>query len=217
MSDAVQLENLGQKIVIPAFVAILTCLGTLGTAWFMFKGQQGATDVRMVQVAYERMESLDKRLIEANTQVVKLRARIMELEARLEREVNIDGFLEEFIDSFPFPAWIKYVDTDADGKMIFPMAVINKAYEHQHGVSKRRYAGNQDKDIWPPKVAEAFREHDLEVLRNKSAGTYTESYPKNPWAPVSSSNPTIEWIVVKVHLRFFDKQEMIFGMAVKAK
>lgn len=56
---------------------------------------------------------------------------------------------------YPFPFWIK----DTKGIMIF----INQAYEKAFGVSKERYVGQTDDQIWGKEKAEAYKRGDEEA------------------------------------------------------
>lgn len=194
--------------------AVLSCAATLGTAWLTFRGSQDVASADMLRSAYERMAELETRVADQSGEIAKLNARVLELQAQAKLDTNTELFLEEFIDGLPFPAWVKRVVRAPHQNVQFRMVAINKAYEHRHRISKRRYQGLTDHEVWPPDVARTFYLNDMQVLASKSAKRTIETYPTFPWEPESTSNPLLTRLVVKAYLHFLGGNEMIFGMAV---
>lgn len=207
-----------QKVAPMVIVALLSCLGTLGGQYLLMKGTEHKAeqeaDAEIVRATYDRMKELEGQVANLQAQVIKQNAEIVQLKVQLNSKVDIYAMLEEVLDGVPFPAWIKRVERDANGSVRFPMAMINKAYEYRYGISKHRYAGSTDAEIWPKEVADGFRHNDQLVLAQRSSGTYQEQFPKNPHQPISKTNPLIQKIVVKVYLKFPGHDPMIFGMSM---
>jgi PAS domain S-box-containing protein len=64
-----------------------------------------------------------------------------------------------FMNNSPAIAWAK----DADGRHVY----LNRTYERQLGVRLEDWRGKTDFQLWPPEVAQVFRDNDLAVLRHK--------------------------------------------------
>ena len=61
-----------------------------------------------------------------------------------------------FMDNSPALAWAK----DGDGRYVY----LSKAYEDRFKVRLQNWQGKTDFDLWPPGVAEKFRQNDLAAL-----------------------------------------------------
>ncbi len=124
-----------------------------------------------------------------------IKAQIASLEYINERLDAARGFLNDhfselsaFLCCMPFPAWIKNQDT----RMIY----VNRAYENAFGVTAEQYNTKFDSDIWTKDAAAVaaaaeYKQHDLEVMSQKSPIRYVEIYV-DPTG-VSSDVDVIKW------------------------
>jgi PAS domain S-box-containing protein len=128
----------------------------------VFKSQIDQREVRIK--ALEASEKKDKAEIED----LKKRVQILELE----RERLDARFLhfKSSHDACPLPVWFK----DRDGTMLS----CNRAYEtvflKPRGYCLEDYLGKQDKDVWPPAIAQKFEENDRKVLDSGEVHDQTE-------------------------------------------
>lgn len=74
-----------------------------------------------------------------------------------EADLNIPKkLLRAFLDNLPHIAWLK----DREGRFI----AVNAAFGASCGISPRELVGKTDLDIWPPELANTYREDDLAVI-----------------------------------------------------
>ncbi len=149
--------------------AVLTCYALLS---------QSNSDAYKATI--DRMDSMQAQLLAANL-------RIVELEAEIRQNEDRESVLQNYIDSVPFPMWIK-VKRD-DGK--FEMYMINNAYVYQFRVTKREYEGRTDYDFWPHDVAKEFEKNDLKVI---SSGGFMKAREKVPSKGINGGRSEATWV-----------------------
>jgi hypothetical protein len=107
------------------------------------------------------------KLIAENT---ALHIQIIALEVRLQDKDDRTKLNQEFIDSLPFPAWIK--QQTKDGK--FVMQMINQEYTAHYKVTKNAYTGKPDFAVHPLHIAAEYEINDLAVINSKEPIKTTE-------------------------------------------
>lgn len=200
--------------VIPIITSIITSLAVLAGSWFAFESESSIAESNRLESAFKRIEYLETQMRQqqanSNAKIIELTSQVFRLQSQLNKDLNIMDMFEGFMDGLPFEAWLKEVKT-VDNEVVIQMLLINKQYEYTYGVTRYRYAGVTDAEIWGEDVAETFRKHDLQVLRSKSSKVFYQTYPVNPDVPYGK---TVRKMVVKVFLELVDGRQMIFGMAI---
>ena len=204
--------------IVQIIISIITSMAVLVGAWFTLQGNIASSDAvaeaSRLESAFRRISYLETEMKEAqvrsNEKIVELTTQIFRLQLQLNQDLDVLDMFENFMDSLPFEAWLKRVDY-VDGVPTFTMVLINKKYEYAFGVSRKRYEGATDEEIWGVELARIFRESDLKALALKSSEVTYETFPKKPKVP---NSPLVTKMVVKIYLDLFDTKPMIFGMAV---
>lgn len=95
----------------------------------------------------------------------ELRSCVNELKAHQETSIQkLNGMLSYLISSLGRPAWLKVASTDANGKTVFRMLVLNAHYGDIVGVHVDDYVGKTDLEAgWNHETARQFHDHDLLV------------------------------------------------------
>lgn len=199
--------------LVQILTTVITSLVVLAGGWFGLQGQASNADAKRLEAAFKRIEYLETEMRQqqasSNAKIIELTSQVFRLQSQLDKDLNIVDMFEKFMDGLPFEAWLKEVYYENNVPQI-KMLLINKQYEFKYGVSRIRYRGATDAQIWGDAVAKVFRENDLEVLYAKSSRVFYETYPANP---LSSKN-NVKKMVVKVYLELIDGKQMIFGMAI---
>jgi PAS domain-containing protein len=93
------------------------------------------------------------------SEVLALRARVTELEQRLERVaeagaqgVNGSAPAQVLLDNLPHMAWMK----DTEGVFL----AVNEAFAQACGHPKANILGKTDRDVWPAEHADKYMEDD---------------------------------------------------------
>lgn len=176
----------------------ITAVTSIVAAYFLFVSTGDQTKARLVDTCYKRIESLEGRIKEQEERHFKQTVTIAEFKAKLAQRFEDDDALVSFLDALPFPAWFKYVEYDEDENPVFINGYINTAYSFRFGVSKARYFGKTDFEVWAARdVAEAFYRNDLKVLKLLDSKCKRENYPRSALYPVSEKNPLIDGFVCK--------------------
>lgn len=207
--------------VVQVMTSILTSLVVLVGAWFTLQGDVASSgaiaEASKLESAFQRISYLETEMkqqqLNSNAKIIELTSQVFRLQLQLNKELNVLDMFENFMDSLPFEAWLKEVKY-VDGVPVFTMVVINKRYEYTYGVSKNRYSGTTDKEIWGTAIADSFRQNDLKVLYLKGSEVTYETFPKNPKVEGSG---LVTKMVVKMYLNLIDETPMIFGMAIPVK
>lgn len=203
--------------LVPILTSIITSLAVLAGSWFAFESDSNRNEVNRLESAFKRIEYLETQMRQqqanSNAKIIELTSQVFRLQTQLNKDLNIVDMFEKFMDGLPFEAWLKEVNVE-DDEVSIQMLLINKQYEYAYGVTRNRYAGATDKEIWGEEVAEQFRKHDLQVLRTKSSKVFYQTYPVNPEILGNDSGEVVRKMVVKVYLELVDGRQMIFGMAI---
>jgi hypothetical protein len=196
--------------------SIITSLAVLAGTLFAVQGDVVSADsiaeASRLESAFRRIGHLETAMREqqanSNAKIVELTGQVFRLQSQLNRDLDTLDMFENFMDSLPFEAWLKEVTYNKDSEPEFKMLLINKQYEYIYGITRNKYRGLADSEIWGPKISEAFRENALEVLRTKDSLVTYGSYPKD------INRASKERMVVRLYLNLVDGREMVFGMAV---
>lgn len=156
----------------------------------MHNSSEGHTDAMVIETLYEQVRKLE-------VMVIKQSEEVTDLKIALSKKYEADTVLKDYIDSMPFPAWIKTVGAISDGSDTFKMWYINEEYERLFDVREERYRGKTDFDIWPKDVAETFYKNDSKVLETLGASCGTEVFPTKALEPVSDENPLVVGLACK--------------------
>tara|TARA_R110000744_G_scaffold147612_7_gene260591 strand:+ start:4888 stop:5637 length:750 start_codon:yes stop_codon:yes gene_type:complete len=173
----------GKREGIPEIVKLAgSNIVTLFGAYLMFASAGATNDTTMLSTVLQRLKVVEEhnhmfstQLVLKGVENVKLREQMAELRGELKSNITRSGLYQSFLDSLPFPAWIKI--KEPDGK--FRMVMINDAYVHQFGISKARYQGSTDAELWSAEVARGFTETDEEVFKSKGYVLAKELFPVN--------------------------------------
>lgn len=155
-------------------------------------GLQGEREANL----FNRVETLEERF--ANEQEKNIDLRIA-----LSQQNDSYEILRDYLDSLPYPAWIKVVRQDADGSPKFVMWHINPAYETTFGVSKERYVGKTDAELglWSDRVVQDFYKNDYNSYLIRDAIRTEERFPTNFIDPQGSM---VNGTIIKTAFDFED-------------
>lgn len=174
--------------ILAAFIA---AIATILSAYMLYISSDIEAELELNKILFEQVNELREK-----DRV--LTAKVTSLEIALSKKNRTAGeAIKEYIDSMPFPAWIKTVAFSNGGEAVFTIWYINEEYERTFGVKLRRYEGLTDFEVWPPKVAEEFYKNDLAILESYGATCVEEMFPKKALDPVSEENPLVLGLVCK--------------------
>lgn len=114
----------------------------------------------------KRMRALERELAETmSDRAQNFTARTQAEEALLHSEELFRGFM----DHSPAIAWMK----DEDGRYIY----VNQIFARRFRVTREQWLGRTDLDLFPPDMAQRFREHDQAVLAEGVPKEFMEVAP----------------------------------------
>lgn len=149
-------------------------LVTLLVAYMVFASTGSTNNNALLATVLERQKVLEESNASLMARVMALGVENIELKALLRDNITRNDLYQTFLDGLPFPAWIKKKDPDGE----FRMVMINNAYSHKFNVSKDRYQGATDKEIWGEHIASGFRLSDERVFSTKGYVLTREYFPK---------------------------------------
>lgn len=142
--------------------------------------------IRRLDQLNNRVDILEKENSQLKKDDVAKDRKISELEFKITEGFNHIEILEAFYEYLPKPAWLK----DTEGYMLF----INQAYERQWGISRLRYKGKKDDQVWPLSCARDFKANDDLVVDHMRGMSFIERIPDCPNDP---NSPITEYDVWK--------------------
>lgn len=105
----------------------------------------------------------------AETRVRELERQLSQLQARADAERQYLAQLEAIIDSAPLAIYLK----DAQ----HGYQLVNREYERLAHHTRAQILGKHDFELFPPPVAQLFRDQDLEVTRRDGPVEFRETIP----------------------------------------
>lgn len=148
---------------------------TLLVAYMVFASTGNTNDNALLSTILERQKVLEESNASLMARVMALGVENVELQALLRDNITRNGLYQTFLDGLPFPAWIKKMGDD--GK--FVMVMINNAYAHKFNISKDRYEGATDEEVWGKHIAKGFSISDSEVFESKGFVLTREYFPES--------------------------------------
>lgn len=141
-------------------------------------------NIELVKVLYDRVENLESKYVKLSSTNHDQANSILKLRMQLATKYEPDQTIKDYIENMPFPAWVKVVQGDLNSPE-FVMWYLNEAYERTFDVTKERYIGKTDSEIWPKGLALEFYKNDLLVLNSFSSNCRDESINYTPLGPLA--------------------------------
>lgn len=168
---------------------LLTALTAFGVAFFSLQATKETSSAGLVETLYERVGVLERKVFSQN-------AEILQLQMQLASAEESEEILFSYIDSMPYPAWIKRVQGDADNPD-FVMWHLNPEYSESFGVTLNKYKGKSDFDIWPNETAYSFYKNDIAVLNIMDSNCNYETFQVEALDPysVTATRYVCKWVI----------------------
>lgn len=180
-------------------VSLVTLIVGLLGLW----GVREKSNSKQIETYQKRLADTQSRLDSEEKDRIKAEIRAIEMSFEIKRKVTESDIIERYIDSLPFPAWIKRQERDGD----IVMVMINRAYEIKYDIKKARYEGKTDAQVWPRDLAKNFEKNDRLVLESKGYHRSNEKVIED------GKTKTVE--VWKFSLEFQDGSFGIGGLIVE--
>ncbi|MEM1152768.1 MAG: PAS domain-containing protein [Pseudomonadota bacterium] len=125
----------------------------------------------------QRTLQLEERNALLSAELLAVRIELVQERALTEDDQDVLSALQDLLDAIPEPAWVKQV-TDLPGEPpVFTMLLLNDAYAERLGVTKMRYIGHTDYDVWPKDVADRFYSADMDTYVDRKDTVRVQEYP----------------------------------------
>lgn len=198
------------SVVIGIFSAVFGAVVALLGNYLLFVGTRDANSVELLKTAMARLAEVEAENKILRKEVSMLRLETSKLRESLERKVDPSSALRYAYEVLPVAAWIK-CPRPSDGE--FVMDFINREYESFYGVTKARYQGNTDADVWGEEIAAHYNALDKKVADLKGRSRGIEKVPQG--GPFSGSDELVDTVVWKFHVEMSDGQQCVAGIAVQ--
>lgn len=166
IKDSIKSRVGSRKIDLVTIITIvLTNIVTLSGSFMAFKANEGTTEAVFVQTALNQVQKQSKEIVELRGMLLKAQIQIIELEAAVRVNIDEKDLLMEFLDTLPFPAWVKRYDYENDD---FVMSILNEQYTSDFGFTSSQYIGKTDFDIHSEAQANSYKAIDKAVLNSGS-------------------------------------------------
>jgi PAS domain S-box-containing protein len=152
--------------------------GSIGEELAIERVKAGATDYVLKDRMARLSSAVRRALAEAAERAERLKAEsdVRRLNAELERRViertaelaESQRRLQAILDYSPAAISLK----DTSGRYI----VVNREFEHLAGARGAALDGKHDHELFPPRLADVYREHDAQVLEQKRGIEFEETY-----------------------------------------
>ena len=182
-------QNNKSGFISPVLIAaLISAFVTFSGSYMTFRSDIQQSDVDLVRTFSERSEKVQEKLFAAQM-------RILRLEVSLAEKYGSDDAIKGYLDSLPYPAWVKLVEQNPKNpeEPKIKMWYINTAYEIFFKAKRNYYIGKTDFEVWAKSIAQGFYENDTLVLSRLASRCFPETFPN----------------------RIFDNGEMIEGFACK--
>ncbi|MFT6586075.1 MAG: hypothetical protein ACJAUY_000656 [Cognaticolwellia sp.] len=203
-------------------VALISALGAFGASYVTFIGVADKTDLERLTQAEQSITQMRKDYHELRTLLtlennklrkeaddlrksnILLNLQVLDLKIKLKAEYDRKQLLQTFLDSLPFPAWIKTKREDG----LFVMEMINDAYVIKYQVTKKAYQGATDYKIHPRHLVKQYEKSDnLVISSNKPVTAHEE---------VKVNGVIIPLIVWKFSIELDDDRSGVGGIALNS-
>jgi hypothetical protein len=188
-------------------IVIITNFVTLSGSLFAFKTSQDTTQSALMKTALHQVQLQSKEIVELRGLLLDAQIKIINLETRVRSNVDETVLMSEFLDSLPFPAWIKRFRKE-DG--LFEMTLINQHYTADFGYTENEYIGKTDFDIHSDELASLYLSDDLMVLS-------TEKMRVIEQIMVTKNGVPKKIFVYKFIIRLPDGELAVGGVAIDKK
>jgi PAS domain-containing protein len=187
---------------------VITTAGVLGVAMLTFKGN---VQPAQMEVLAGRVSALEQRLDDKTAEIAELNRELLTVRAENSvMRIQLDkgyatsprGTLYAYMDALETPAWCKEWSDPS-----FRMLHINRAYENYYGITKARYVGNSDFDVFPPKLAQAWTQNDKRAYQRRGFVRFVETV-------VTPNGEEVDLEFWKFYLRLPDAGELICGIQI---
>lgn len=202
-------ESMVVALISGSFALVVGFLAMKADVYSASKG----TETQLISILYDRVSTLEKRQTEMSESNKKQSLRITQLTIELAKKYESSEVLKKYLNTMPFPAWIKVVELN-DNDPVFKMWHINPKYESEFGVSNERYLGKTDFQIWEVSMAKEFYRNDLAVYNSRSNLCEEEHLKYTPLGP--SFQPLLETVKVCKWATTIDGKSAIAGQLFRS-
>lgn len=162
-------------LLIPAFAALATVVNAL------YKRLESVQATAML-AQKEHSSALEEELACLRKRLEEIRARLSAVEAEKNKLQTQLLMMSSAQDTSPLPLWIK----DASGVCLMCNPAYERTFLLPRGYVSHDYVGHTDNDIWPERIARAFRDNDQKVMKTRELIDTTEMVPDGngkdkPW------------------------------------
>lgn len=190
--------------------AFIGALAVVAASWIGTNGDTAVAkreyEIHQLRLASERILALEQSNKELIDEISKLRGQVTLLKAQIEYEIGPTQLLFSFLEALEeAPAWVKVYDDDRDE---FIMLYINRAYENFYDVTRERYVGATDAEVWPAEIAAVYAENDLRVLLSRDRKRVREPV-------IDRAGNKVNMMMWKLFLRMPDGRASIIGIQVE--
>lgn len=148
----------------------------MGGYYYVNEGSEAQTTSDMVETLFVQVQAQSEKIELLQVKLFDQQSEILSLKLKLSTKYEHSLILKSYLDSMPYPAWIKKVSFDVDEKPVFTMWYINKAYEKEFKITNSFYTGKTDFDVWTKDIAQEFHDADVQVLNRMDQKCLEESY-----------------------------------------
>jgi hypothetical protein len=188
-----------------------TLITTAGVVLVGFLTLKGNIQPTQMMILAERVTALEQRLDDKTAEINELNRELLTVRAENSiMRIQLDkgysssprGILFAYMDALDTPAWCKEFSEPR-----FAMMHINPSYETYYGITKERYVGNSDFDVFPPKLAQAWTENDKKAYQRRGFVRFVETVE-------TPKGQEIDLEFWKFYLRLPDGGELICGIQI---
>lgn len=201
-------ESMVVALISGAFTLVVGFLAMKADVYSASKG----TETQLVSILYDRVNTLERRQSEMAESNKKQSLRITQLTIELAKKYESSDVLRKYLNTMPFPAWIKVVELNESGPS-FKMWHINPQYEAEYEITNERYIGKTDFQIWERSMAQEFYNNDLAVYESRSNLCEEEHMKYTPLGP--TFQPLLETVKVCKWATTVDGKSAIAGQLIK--
>jgi|TARA_R110000764_G_scaffold129742_1_gene217525 PAS domain S-box-containing protein len=150
------------------WVAALAFSGSILNGIMLYKSAQSQQDFARIELHINYLsEELNSARIreDDNTKLILSQGlEIVKLSAQLQDKTTQEELLNGFIESLPFPAWLKEIDDNG----IFRVVTINELFTVTFGLTKAQAVGSSDYNLFPKELADDYQKSDRIVSDTNS-------------------------------------------------